>query len=308
MKTYLVTGGAGFIGSHIVEALLKRGDSVRILDDFSSGRRENVPAGVEVIEASITDPVAMAHAFKGIDGVFHCAALARVQLSIDKPRETDEVNITGTLNVLLVAKEAGVKRVVYSASSSAYGDQPSLPLHEEMKPNPKSPYGLQKYVGEHYAKMASLFWGVETVSLRYFNVYGPRLAFGGAYVTVIAVFLRQRAENQPMTITGDGTQTRDFTYIDDVVAANLSAMDHSNVGNGEVINIGSGSNYSVNDVAKLMGGATVHIPPRIEPHDTLADISRAKKLLEWEPKVSFEQGLKRTMDWFVKIKNYDAVP
>ncbi len=297
-KHYLVTGGAGFIGSHIVEALLKRGDAVRILDDFSSGKRENVPADVEVVEASITDPGAIAPAFKGIDGVFHCAAIPRVQFSIEKPRETNEVNITGTLNVLLAAKEAGVKRVVYSASSSAYGDHPSLPLHEEMKPNPKSPYGLQKYVGEHYLNMASLFWGVETVSLRYFNVYGPRLAFKGAYVTVIAVFLQQKARGEPMTITSDGTQTRDFTYIDDVVSANLLAMERANVGAGEVINIGAGSNHTVNEVAKLMGGPVVHIPPRVEPHDTLADNRRAKELLGWIPQMPFEEGLKRTVEWF----------
>ncbi|KKU12737.1 MAG: UDP-glucose 4-epimerase [Parcubacteria group bacterium GW2011_GWC2_45_7] len=298
---YLVTGGAGFIGSHIVEALLARGDGVRILDDFSSGKQANVPAGVEVINSSITDPVAIAPAFMGIQGVFHTAALPRVQLSIDKPRETNEVNITGTLNILLAARDAGVKRVVYSASSSAYGDQPTLPLHEEMKLNPKSPYGLQKYVGEEYCKMASLFWGVETVSLRYFNVYGPRLTFEGAYVTVIAVFLKQRAEGVPLTITGDGTQTRDFTYIDDVVAANLLAMDSAKVGQGEVMNIGAGSNHSVNEVAALVGGLTTHIEPRVEPHDTLADVRRARELLGWVPQVKFEEGLKRTMEWFEKM-------
>lgn len=299
---YLVTGGAGFIGSHLVEALLKRGDKVRVLDNFATSKKENVPAGAELLEASITDPGAIAPAFREIDGVFHCAALARVQLSIDMPHETNEVNITGTLNVLLAAKEAGVKRVVYSASSSAYGDQPSLPLHEEMKPNPKSPYGLQKYVGEEYCKVASAVWGMETVSLRYFNVYGPRLTFEGAYVTVIAVFLQQRAQGVPLTITGDGTQTRDFTYIDDVVRANLLAMESPAVGRGEVINIGAGHNRSVNAVAALFNHPTTYIPPRLEPHDTLADISRAKKLLGWEPKVDFEEGLERTMKWFAEVK------
>ncbi len=297
-KHYLVTGGAGFIGSHIVEGLLTRGDSVRILDDFSSGRKSNIPTGVEVVDASITDPAKIVRAFVGIHGVFHTAALPRVQLSIDKPRETNEVNITGTLNVLLAARDAGVKRLIYSASSSAYGDQDTLPLHEDMKPNPKSPYGLQKYVGEHYLKMASMFWNLETVSLRYFNVYGPRLAFQGAYVTVMAVFLKQRAAGQPLSITGDGTQTRDFTYIDDVVRANLLAMDRTNVGRGEVINIGAGNNHSVNEVAKLMGGQTVHIPPRVEPHDTRANIDKARELLGWQPEINFEEGFARTMRWF----------
>lgn len=302
MKTYLVTGGAGFIGSHIAEALLKRGDQVRILDNFSTGDQKNIPAGAEVFEADIRDLEKIKPAFVGVDGVFHTAALARVQLSIEQPLETNEVNVTGTLNVCLAAREAKVKRIVYSATSSAYGDPVTLPLNEDMKPNPKSPYGLQKYVGEEYLKLCSLFWGVESVSLRYFNVYGPRLAFGGAYNTVIAVFLKQKAAGEPLTITGDGTQTRDFTYIDDVVRANLLAMDSSKVGNGEVINIGNNDNHSVNEVAKLMGGPTVNIAPRVEPHDTLADRSLAKKLLGWEPQVDFKNGLQKTVEWFSKVK------
>lgn len=302
-RHYLVTGGAGFIGSHIVEALLERGDQVRILDDFSTGKPENVPNGAEVIEGSITDENALKTAFKGINGVFHAAALPRVQLSIEEPLKTNEINITGTLNVLMAAREAGVKRVVYSASSSAYGDQPAMPLAEGMKPNPKSPYGLQKYVGEEYCKLASMFWNVETVSLRYFNVYGPRLAFEGSYVTVIAVFLKQRAAREPLTITGDGTQTRDFTFVDDVVRANLLAMENEKVGRGEIINIGAGNNRSVNEVAKLIGGAVRHIEPRVEPHDTLADISRAKEFLGWAPQVEFEDGLKTTVSWFEQHVN-----
>lgn len=301
MKTYLVTGGAGFIGSHISAALLNAGHAVRIFDDFSSGKRENIPDGATVITGDICSLDALKSACTGVDGVFHLAALPRVQLSIDKPIETNEVNITGTLNVLLAARDAKVRRVVYTASSSAYGDQPTLPLHEGMKPNPMSPYGLQKYVGEEYAKVASLCWGLETVSLRYFNVYGPRLAFAGAYVTVIAVFLQQRARGETLTITGDGTQTRDFTYVDDVVRANFFAIESAKVGNGEVINIGAGDSHTVNEVAQLIGGSTTHIPPRIEPHDTLADIRRAKELLGWEPKVKFEEGLRRTVEWFQHV-------
>ncbi|MBI5413851.1 NAD-dependent epimerase/dehydratase family protein [Candidatus Peregrinibacteria bacterium] len=297
-KLYLVTGGAGFIGSHISTALLARGDRVRVLDNLSTGKRSNIPAGAELIEASITDPKAIAEAFKGVEGVFHTAALPRVQLSIEQPFETNDVNITGTLNVLLAARETKVKRVVYSASSSAYGDQTVMPLHEELKPNPKSPYGLQKYVGEHYARLASMFWNMETVSLRYFNVFGPRMASGGAYVTVISIFLQQKAEGKPLTITGDGTQTRDFTFVDDVVNANLLAMDGSKVGKGEVVNIGAGENHTVNEVAGIIGGPTANIPPRVEPHDTLADNKLARELLGWIPKVKFADGMERTIEWF----------
>lgn len=302
MANYLVTGGAGFIGSHIVEALLKRGDRVRVLDNFSTGKRENIPASAEIFEASITDLKKIQPAFSGIHGVFHTAALPRVQLSIEQPLETNEVNINGTLNVILAAKNAGVKRIVYSASSSAYGDQPVLPLVETMKPSPKSPYGLQKYVGEHYMNLAAMFYGLETVSLRYFNVYGDNMAFAGAYCTVIAIFLKQKAAGEALTITGDGTQTRDFTFVDDVVAANLAAMESAKVGKGEVINIGANNNHSVNEIAKIIGGATKNIPPRVEPHDTLADISLAKKLLGWEPKMKFEDGMKRTIEWFSGLK------
>lgn len=298
---YLITGGAGFIGSHIAEDLLKRGDKVRVLDNFLTGKKENIPNGAEVFEGDIRDLKKIKSAFEGIDGVFHCAALPRVQTSIEQPIETNEINITGTLNVLLAARDGVVKRVVYSASSSAYGDPISLPLKEDMKPNPKSPYGLQKYVGEEYAKLASMFWNVETVSLRYFNVYGPRMAFEGAYVTVIAAFLSQRAKGGPLTITGDGTQTRDFTYVDDVVRANVLAMESQKVGRGEVINIGAGNNRSVNEVAKYFNHPIEHIAPRIEPHDTLADIARAKDLLDWWPEVEFDQGMKRIMEWFENI-------
>ena len=302
VRHYLVTGGAGFIGSHITESLLKRGDNVRIFDDFSTGKPENVPSGAETIKCTITDLDALKTAFKGIYGVFHAAALPRVQLSIEEPWRTNEINVTGTLNVLLAARDAGVRRVVYSASSSVYGDQQTLLLREDMKPNPLSPYGLQKYVGEEYCKLASMFWNVETVSLRYFNVYGPRLAFEGSYVTVIAVFLKQLAAREPLTITGDGEQTRDFTFVDDVVRANLLAMESEAVGKGEVINIGAGNNRSVNDVAKLIGGPVEHIEARIEPHDTLADITRANAFLGWAPKVEFEEGLNRTMNWFERVR------
>ena len=197
----------------------------------------------------------------------------------------------GTLNVLVAAKEGGVKRVVYSASSSAYGDQKEMPLREDMPAHPKSPYGLQKYIGELYCKLWSEVYALETVSLRYFNVYGPRIDPSGAYPLAIGQFLKQRSEGKPITITGDGKQTRDFTHVRDVVRANLLAAESSKVGKGEVINIGAGKNFSINKVAEMIGGEVVHIAPRLEPHDTLADNSLAKNLLGWTPAVSLEEGI-----------------
>lgn len=295
---FVVTGGAGFIGSHLTEGLLRRGNQVRIIDNLSTGSKTNLPPEAEFVQTDIRDLTALKDSLEGAEGVFHVAAMPRVQYSIEQPLETNAFNITGTLNVLLAARAAKVRRLVYSASSSAYGDQPSLPLREAMKPNPLSPYGLQKYVGEEYTKLASLLWGLKTVSLRYFNVYGPRMANQGAYVTVIAVFNRQKLAGEPLTITGNGTQTRDFTYVDDVVRANLLAMASPKVGRGEVINIGSGERHSVNEIAALIGGPVSHLPPRIEPHDTLADITQARGLLGWEPAVGFPEGLRRTMDWY----------
>ncbi|MEK9132220.1 MAG: NAD-dependent epimerase/dehydratase family protein [Patescibacteria group bacterium] len=300
-KKFLVTGGAGFIGSHVTAALIARGDKVRVLDNLSTGKRENIPAGAEFVKGDITDPSSIERAFEGIDGVFHMAALPRVQTSIEEPLITHDINLNGTLNVLLAASKAGVKKLIYSASCAAYGDQSISPQHEELKPSPKSPYGLQKYVGEHYCNLASMFWNLETVSLRYFNVFGPRMCFEGAYTTVMAVFLKQRSEGKNLTVTGDGNQTRDFVYVEDVVTANLAAMDNEKVGKGEVINIGAGDNHSVNEVAKIIGGPIEKIAPRIEPHDTLADISLAKKLLNWEPQVKFANGMTKTIDWFKNL-------
>ncbi|MFH1099056.1 MAG: NAD-dependent epimerase/dehydratase family protein [Candidatus Uhrbacteria bacterium] len=291
MLTYVVTGGAGFIGSHLVESLVAAGHRVRIIDNFSTGKSANICVAAECVQADILDLDAIQPVFRGANGVFHFAALPRVQYSIEHPRETNAANITATLHVLEAARVAGVKRVVYSASSSAYGDQPTLPLHEDMKPNPKSPYGLQKLVGEEYCRIYSLCHNLETVSLRYFNVYGPRMADEGAYVTVISIFLRQRKANQPLTITGDGTQTRDFTHVRDVVRANALAMESPKVGHGEVINIGAGANQSVNEVARLIGGPVTYLPPRLEPHDTLADNRRARELLGWSPQARFEDGI-----------------
>jgi nucleoside-diphosphate-sugar epimerase len=290
-KMAVVTGGAGFIGSHLSAALLAEGYAVAVVDNLSGGKRENVPKGAVFFKQDINDTVALARAMTGAEFVFHLAALPRVQYSIEHPLETNKVNVEGTLSVLQAAKEAGVTRVVYSASSSAYGDQATMPLTENMQANPQSPYGLQKYIGELYCRLWSDVYNLQTVSLRYFNVYGSGASAEGAYALVIAKFLQQRALGQPMTITGDGKQTRDFTHVRDVVRANILAAHSLQVGKGEVINIGAGQNASVARVAELIGGPVEHIAPRLEPHDTLADNTRAKELLGWEPRVSLEDGI-----------------
>lgn len=291
MKKAVVTGGAGFIGSHLVPALIRRGFEVHIVDDFSTGKRERLHPRAALHEVDIRNAEALAPAFDGADTVFHTAALARVQPSIQNPRPAHEVNINGTFNVLMVARNAGVRRVIYSASSSAYGDQPGLPLSEDAAPNPMSPYALQKLVGEYYCRLFSELYGLETVSLRYFNVYGPGAATEGAYALVIGRFLEQKKRGEPMTIVPDGTQSRDFTHVRDVVRANILASESSVVGKGEVINIGGGSDKTVLEVASLIGGPTAFIEPRVEPKRTLADISLAKELLGWEPEVRFEDGI-----------------
>ncbi len=291
MKKVIVTGGAGFIGSNLTDTLVKEGYEVHVIDNLSGGKKENVNPKATLHVKDVRNLHDFQSIFSGATYVFHLAALPRVQFSIEYPRETHEVNVTGLMNVLIVAKEAGVRRVIYSASSSAYGDQPIMPLQEDMQPNPKSPYGLQKYVGEVYCRVWSTVYGLETVSLRYFNVYGPRLNPDGAYALVIGKFLKQRKEGSPITITGDGNQTRDFTHVSDVVNANLLAATSEKVGKGEVINIGAGKNQSINRIAGLIQGLVVHVPPRLEPKDTLADNNRARLLLGWVPKISVEDGI-----------------
>lgn len=294
MSLYLVTGGAGFVGSHLSEALLAEGHEVRILDNLSTGKRENIPVGAAFFEADFCDLEAIRSVFEGVDGVFHVGALPRVPLSIAQPVETAKTNIMGTLNVLVAARDAKVKRVVYSASSSAYGNQDRLPLTPDMRPDPLNPYALQKYVGELFCRQFSALYGLETVSLRYFNVYGPRMANDGAYVTVIAIFMRQFKAGETLTIDGDGEQTRDFTHVKDVVRANIAAMKSSKVGKGEVLNVGGGERYSVNFIANKISQQVMHREsPRGkgESRDTQADISLTKALIDWEPMIGFEKGL-----------------
>lgn len=290
-RLVLVTGGAGFIGSHVVDALVGRGLQVRVLDNFATGDRRNLNPAAELVEADIRRGEAIRPAFAGVDCVFHIAALPRVPLSIERPVETHLTNVVGTLNVLLAARDLGVRRVIFSGSSSVYGDQPELPLREDMVPNPLNPYALQKLVGEQYARMFHRLFGLQCLSLRYFNVYGTRMPSEGAYLTVISVFLRQRSEGQPLTIHGDGEQSRDFTHVSDVVRANLLAMDCA-VADGRAINIGAGHNVSVNRVAAQIGGPTVHTPPRAgDARHTLADLGQAKRTLGWQPQISLEAGL-----------------
>jgi len=296
MSKCLVTGGAGFIGSHLVDTLIEKGHEVLVIDNLSTGKKEYLNPKAKFFKADLRDFEKICPIFEGVDFVFHLAALPRVPLSIEKPKETNEINVGGTLNVLMAAKETGVKKFIYAASSSAYGNQKELPLREDMLCFPLSPYGLQKYIGELYCRIFYEIYGLPTVSLRYFNVYGPRQPEEGAYVPVIGLFLTQKSRGEPLTITEDGNQTRDWTYVSDVVEANILAMKSDKVGKGEVINIGAGENHTVNEVAKLIGGEVVYIPPR--PGDvrhTLADIKKAKELLGWQPEITLEEGIKRLM-------------
>lgn len=296
IMNYLVTGGAGFIGSNLAEQLLKDGHTVRIIDNLFTGKRENVPEGAEFHELDFTNLDSIRPVFEGVDGVFHVGAIPRVPLSIDKPIETTNVNIMGTLNVLIAARDAKIKRVVCSASGSAYGGSPDMPYTPDMKARPLSPYAVQKYVGELFAEQFAMHYGLETVSLRYFNVYGPRMADEGAYLTVVSVFAEQKKQGRPITVHGDGEQTRDMTHVSDVVRANMLAMTSPNVGRGEVLNIGTGTRHSVNKIARIIGGPIVYEPARPgDPRDSLADISLTKKLLDWEPKVSFDEGVRETL-------------
>ena len=298
---YVVVGGAGFIGSNIVDKLVEQNHEVVIIDNLSTGKMENVnpKASIEYLDISNTKECpSMVEIMSGADSVFLLAAKARVQPSIENPVEYEMNNTIGTLNVLKCASDAGVKRVVYSASSSAYGNTDKLPSVESDPVNPLSPYGAQKYYGEVMCKMFSEVYGLETVSLRYFNIYGERQNVGGAYAMVIGIFVDQLLNGKPMTIRGDGEQRRDFTYVGDVVNANILASQSENVGNGEVINIGNGDNRSINDIADMIGGDRVNVEPVIEPKETLANNSLAEKLLGWNPTQNIEDwvpGYKKEM-------------
>ncbi len=307
---FLVTGGAGFIGSNLVAALVRRGDSVVVLDDFSTGKRANlaeVADRIHVVEGSLTDGDAVRQAMQGADYVLHQAALASVQRSVDDPLTSNAVNVDGTLNILVAARDAGVKRVVYAASSSAYGDNEVLPKHEDMPPAPLSPYALQKWVGEEYCRIFSALFGLDTIALRYFNVFGPRQDPASHYAAVIPIFITKMLANSPPTIYGDGEQSRDFTYIDNVVAANLQACEGAPK-RGQVINIACGERYTLNELCQSLAAKIgVDIRPRYaEPRQgdvrhSMADVRRAVQVLGWKPQVDFDSGLERTVEWYRNV-------
>lgn len=294
-RTVLVTGGAGFVGSNLVDELLTRGLKVRVIDIFATGSRKNLNPKAELLEADIRDGAAIGAAFQGVDCVFHAAALPRIPLSIAQPVETHMTNVVGTLNVLIAARDAKVRRVVYSGSSSIYGDQTVMPLVETMTPNPLNPYALQKYVGEQYTRMFHRLFAMGTLTLRYFNVYGPRMATEGAYVTVISAFMAARRRGEALPIHGDGEQTRDFTHVSDIVSANVLAMDAA-IADGRAINVGAGRNVSINRIAELIGGKRLLMEGRQgDMRNTLADTSEAARILGWHPRVSVEDGIKQLL-------------
>ncbi len=295
MAKYLITGGAGFIGTNITKKLLADGHTVVVFDNYAAGKKpDRIQAGAMYVEGDIRNLEDLQKVcVQGFDGIFHLAALPRVLFSVEHPLETHQTNVDGTLNVLLAARDNKIKRVVFATSSSAYGHQPKLPFTEDgALKKPLSPYALHKLIGEEYCRLFADLYGVETVSLCYFNVYGPYLDPDGAYALVIGKFLKQRTQGQPLTIRGDGEMKRDFTHVDDVVRANILAMTKDTVGKGEVLNIGNSHPVSVNELAALIGGPTVNVPTLPgEMQVTHADYSKAKKLLGWEPTISLEKGI-----------------
>jgi UDP-N-acetylglucosamine 4-epimerase len=313
MSKVLVTGGAGFIGSNLTEALLQTGHLVRVLDDFSTGKRENLIfdkayPSLEIVEGDIRDLSTCQKAAQGMEYVFHQGALPSVQRSVEDPETSDAVNAGGTLNILLAAREKGVKRVIYASSSSVYGDTPTLPKHEEMPSHPLSPYALQKYVGEQYCRLFYQLYGLETISLRYFNIFGPKQDPNSLYSAVIPKFIDALLQGGAPIIFGDGEQSRDFTYIENVVQANLLAMSAGHV-HGEAINIACGERTSLNQLLnvlkKILGSKLSPLyqePRQGDVRHSLADIRRGKEVIRYEPKVGIDIGLKKTVEFFQRQK------
>jgi len=306
-QTYLVTGGAGFIGSHLAERLVRDGHRVRVLDDFSSGKESNIESfrsQVDVMRGDIRNATIVNAATRGVDIVFHEAALGSVPRSVADPLTTHEVNMTGTLNVLLAARDAGVKRVVYASSSSVYGETPVLPKKEGMTPQPLSPYALSKLVGEHYASVFKHVYGFEVAALRYFNIFGPRQDPESQYAAVIPRFITALLEGKPPVVYGDGLQSRDFTYVDNVVEANLLASEAMGAA-GKAFNVACGGRYTLLDLlaklTEILGSEIepVHEAPRAgDVKDSQASIEAAERALGYRVKVGFDEGLRRTAAWY----------
>jgi nucleoside-diphosphate-sugar epimerase len=306
MSHYLVTGGAGFIGSHLAEELTRRGHTVRVADSLITGKRANLDhvKGVEFLEGDLAEPAFAQRAAQGVDYVLHQAAIPSVPRSVKDPIASNRANVDATLNVLVASRDAGVKRLVFAGSSSAYGNTPTLPKREDMPSNPLSPYALQKVVGEQYLQMFTRLYGLETVSIRYFNVFGPRQDPTSPYSGVISVFATALLENRAPMIYGNGEQTRDFTYVANVVDGVLRACEAPGA-SGEVINVATGGRISLNQLYKTMRDV---VGGTVEPaygdvrsgdvKDSQADISKAQRLLGYQPIVSFEEGLKRTIEWY----------
>jgi UDP-glucose 4-epimerase len=312
MPTYLVTGGAGFIGSHLAEFLVAQGGEVRILDDFSTGRRENIAPFLEQIvlfEGDLCDEELVARATKDADFVFHQAAIPSVARSVSEPLASNRANVEGTLNLLIASQKAKVKRLVYASSSSVYGSTGPLPRTEDLPPGPISPYGVSKVAGEFYCRVWSELFGLETVVLRYFNIFGPRQNPETQYAAVIPKFISAALDSQPPTIYGDGEQSRDFTYVENVVFANWLAIQSSSV-SGQVFNVACGEQTTVNQLAGLINEVAgsnlkpVHTEqrPGDVPH-SYADIARAKRLLGYEPRIDLKGGLRKTVEYFKKMRS-----
>ena len=309
MAKYLVTGGAGFIGSHLSEELVRRGHTVRVADSLITGKRSNLDhvPGVEFLEGDLAEEAFARRAVEGVQYVLHQAAIPSVPRSVKDPITSNRANVDATLNVLVAARDAGVKRLVFAGSSSAYGNTPTLPKREDMPNNPLSPYALQKVVGEQYLQMFTRLYGLETVSIRYFNVFGPRQDPTSPYSGVISVFATALIDNRPPRIYGDGEQPRDFTYVANVVDGVLKACEAPGA-SGEVINVATGGRISLNqlfETMKTLVSATVQ-PAYAEPRagdvkDSQADISKARRLLGYQPTVSFEEGLRRTVEWYRSV-------
>ena len=314
MAEYLVTGGAGFIGSHLTEELVRRGHSVRVADSLITGKRSNLDhiPGVEFLEGDLADLAFAQHAAEGVKYVLHQAAIPSVPRSVKDPIASNRANVDATLNVLVASRDAGVRRLVFAGSSSAYGNTPTLPKHEDMPTNPLSPYALQKVIGEQYLQMFTRLYGLETVSIRYFNVFGPRQDPGSPYSGVISVFATALLENRSPKIYGDGEQTRDFTYVANVVDGVLRACEAPKA-SGEVINVATAGRISLNELfrtmRKLVGGTVepVYAEPRAgDVRDSQADITKARRLLGYEPTVAFEEGLRRTVDWYRSASSFSV--